>query len=155
VGSANAQVWGPGQGRPLAPAAGVEIWLKSTAEDTDGGWTLLEYTAPPNFPGPPPHWHKRTDEAFFVLEGTMRFQLDGETTDLAAGGYVRVPPGVVHAFSNPTDAPARFLGLALPGGIETYFEELRDLMAAEPSWPPADMGPLLALMASHDTFPAG
>jgi len=44
----------------------------------------------------PPHWHEQTDEAFFVLEGTVRFELDGETTDVQAGGYARVPPGVVH-----------------------------------------------------------
>ena len=42
--------------------------LKSAAEDTDGRWTLCEYTAPPQFAGPPPHRHKETDEAFFVLD---------------------------------------------------------------------------------------
>jgi hypothetical protein len=26
-------------------------------------------------------------------------------------------------------------------------------MANEPSWPPADMGPAIALMAKYDTFP--
>jgi hypothetical protein len=41
-----------------------------------------------------------------------------------------------------------------PGeGLRLYFEELAALIAAEPSWPPADMGPLLAVMAKYDTFP--
>ena len=43
--------------------------------------------------------------------------------------------------------------LAVPGGIEKYFEELRELMAAEPSWPPEGMEPVLAIMRRYDTFP--
>jgi mannose-6-phosphate isomerase-like protein (cupin superfamily) len=152
VGAQSGLVLEPGGGRSLA-AVGVSVLLKSAAEDTDGRWTIYEYTAPPRFPGPPPHWHKETDEAFFVLEGTIRFEVDGESVDAQAGGYARVPPGVVHRFSNPTDAPARFLGLIVPGGLEKYWEELGELMANEPSWPPADMGPLIALMAKYDTFP--
>jgi mannose-6-phosphate isomerase-like protein (cupin superfamily) len=108
-----AQIQLPGEGRSLA-AVGVSVVLKSAAEDTDGRWTLYEYTAPPQFAGPPAHWHKETDEAFFVLEGTLRFEIDGETVDAPAGGYAGVPPGIVHRFSSPFDEPARFLGLLVP-----------------------------------------
>jgi len=151
VGDVRAQVLEPGGGRSLV-TAGVSVLLKSVAGDTDGRWTMYEYTAPPGFGGPPAHWHKETDEAFFVLEGTLRFELDGESVDAAAGAYARVPPGVVHRFSNPTDEPARFLGLIVPGGFESYWEELGELIAAEPTWPPADLGPVTALMAKYDTF---
>jgi mannose-6-phosphate isomerase-like protein (cupin superfamily) len=147
------QFLGPGEGWALTPAPGATVSLKTASDDTDGGWTLLEYTAPPGFPGPPPHFHKQTDEAFFVLEGALRFEVDGEATDVPAGGYARVPPGVVHRWSNPADEPCRFLGLAIPGGLDRYLEELSELMANEPSWPPADMGPAIALMAKYDTFP--
>jgi mannose-6-phosphate isomerase-like protein (cupin superfamily) len=153
VEDAKARILAAGEGRMLSPAAGVTVALKSAGEDTGGRWTLLEYTAPPHFAGPPPHWHRTLEEAFFVLEGTVRFEVDGETVDLEAGGYAHVPPGVVHRFSNPGDSPARFVGLAVPGGLEDYFEELAAMMAAEPSWPPADVGPLMALMARYDTFP--
>jgi mannose-6-phosphate isomerase-like protein (cupin superfamily) len=153
VGKASAQSWGPGEGRNSAPAPGVVFSLKSGAADTDGAWTLFEYSAPPGFPGPPAHWHKATEEAFFVLEGTVRFEIDDDTIDVPAGGYARIPPGTVHRFFNPTDARCTFLGLCVPGGLERYFDELTDLMAGEPSWPPADMSPVLALMAKHDTFP--
>ena len=152
MGRARAQVQLPGEGRPVA-AAGVTILLKSAADDTEGRWTLYEYTAPPRFAGPPPHWHEQTEEAFFVLEGTVRFELDGETVDAPAGGYARVPPGVVHGFSNPSDEPARFLGLLVPGGFERYWEELAGLMAGTPLWPPEDPTPVLELMARYDTFP--
>jgi mannose-6-phosphate isomerase-like protein (cupin superfamily) len=146
------QVQLPREGRPVA-AAGVTILLKSAAEDTDGRWTLYEYTAPPRFAGPPPHWHRETEEAFFVLEGSVRFELDGESIDAPAGAYVRVPPGVVHGFSNPTDEPARFLGLIVPGGFERYWDELAELMADAPAWPPEDPTPVLELMARYDAFP--
>jgi len=151
VRDASAQVFGPGEGRSLAVVGFV--LLKTVAGDTGGRWTMYEYTAPPGFAGPPPHWHKQTDEAFFVLEGTMRFELDSEPVDAETGAYARVPPGVVHRFSNLSDKPARFLGLIVPGGFEKYWEELGELMASEPFWPPADMGPLMALMARYDTFP--
>jgi mannose-6-phosphate isomerase-like protein (cupin superfamily) len=147
-----AKVLGPGQGTSM-PTAGVTLVLKTVAEDTDGRWTLFEYTAPPRFAGPPPHWHKATDEGFFVLEGTIRFTLNGEIRDVSAGGYARVPPGIVHAFSNPIDEPARFLGIIVPGGFEKYWEELGRMMADEPSWPPADLGPVVELMAKYDAFP--
>jgi mannose-6-phosphate isomerase-like protein (cupin superfamily) len=148
----NAQVLRPGEGRSLE-AVGVSVLLKTVAADTDGRWTAYEYTAPPGFGGPPPHWHKQTDEAFFVLEGVVRFQLDDASLDAKTGAYVRVPPGVVHRFSNPSDQPARFLGLIVPGGFEAYWEELGAMMSSEPTWPPADMAPVLALMAKYDTFP--
>jgi hypothetical protein len=45
------------------------------------------------------------------------------------------------------------LGLTVPGGFEKYLEEVTHLVADAPFWPPADMAPLLALMAKYDTFP--
>lgn len=48
---------------------------------------------------------------------------------------------------------ARFLGLAVPGGLENYLERLSDLMVNEPVCPPADMTPVMALMARYGTFP--
>lgn len=149
---ARTQVLAPGEGETLA-AVGTSVLLKTVASDTGGRWTMYEYTAPPGFAGPPPHWHKQTDEASFVLEGTIRFEVDGESVDAQPGAYARVPPGVVHRFSNPSDEPARFLGLIVPGGFEKYWEELGEMIVKEPSWPPADMGPVMALMAKYDTFP--
>jgi mannose-6-phosphate isomerase-like protein (cupin superfamily) len=49
------------------------------------------------------HWHKhdRDDEFFFVLEGHLLIDLEGETIDLAAWqGYV-VPRGVTHRTRAP------------------------------------------------------
>jgi hypothetical protein len=71
----------------------------------------------------------------------------------SGGGLHTRPARVVHRFSNPSKKPARFLGLIVPGGFATYWEELGEMMASDQSWPPADMGPVLPLMAKYDTFP--
>ncbi len=47
--------------------------------------------------GPPPHSHD-WDEAFYVLEGEIHFQCDGEIDACSAGTLVYVPRGTVHGF---------------------------------------------------------
>ena len=47
-----------------------------------------------------------------------------------------VPPGVPHAFGNPTDSPSRmFFQSSVPGGHEHYFEELAAILAASDGAP--------------------
>ena len=62
---------------------------------------------------------------------TMR--LGDATLELEPGSFVCVPPGVVHTFSNPSDAPVRFLNFNTPAGWEYY---MRDLAAALASGTP-------------------
>jgi hypothetical protein len=61
-------------------------------------------------------------------------RLGDETTELPAGSFVCVPPGVVHTFSNPGEAPVRFLNFNTPAGWENY---MRDLAAALAKGTPA------------------
>ncbi|MCU0501949.1 MAG: cupin domain-containing protein [Anaerolineae bacterium] len=145
-------VHAPNAGETLT-ALGVTITYKSVGAQTNGQWLVLEYTAPPQFAGPPPHWHKVTTEIFYVLEGVLTLRVGDETIQAGPGSYAYVPPGTVHAFSNQTDAPARYLLVASPAGLESYFAELAELVKTEPSWPPKDMGKVIALMAKYDTFP--
>ena len=59
-----------------------------------------------------------------------------------------VPPGVPHAFSNPTDEPARLLLLMSPPGHDRYFAELADILKR--SGPP-DTDAIAALRLRYDT----
>jgi hypothetical protein len=43
------------------------------------------------------------------IEGTLTMRLGDEEREIGPGTFVCVPPGVVHTFSNPSDAPVRFL----------------------------------------------
>lgn len=141
----------PGGGETLA-GMGVTMSHKTTGAQSAGQWLVMEYTAPPQFSGPPPHWHKVTTEIFFVLEGTLTLSAGDAAIQAGPGGYAYVPPGTVHGFSNQTDAPARFLLVASPAGLENYFRELANLIQDETSWPPRDMSKVIALMAKYDTF---
>jgi len=113
---------------------------------------LLEYIAPPLFAGPPLHWHKVTNEAFYVLEGIMTFRMGEEVFKGTPGAMVYIPTGVLHTFSNQEEAPARFLTFLYPGGFEEYFKELAALAQSEPSWPPRELSKLQMLYAKYDNF---
>jgi uncharacterized cupin superfamily protein len=140
-----------GAGEPFA-GMGANIVLKAGGAQTAGQFLVADYTAPPGFAGPPPHWHKAMTEMFYVLEGTLEVLANDQRTELGAGGFALVPPGVVHTFANPSSAPARFLLVATPAGLERYFVELTAMAGAEAVWPPKDATALHALMARYDTF---
>ncbi|TDH26922.1 cupin domain-containing protein [Segetibacter sp. 3557_3] len=143
----------PGEGEKIA-ANGIEIFLKAKLQQTNGHWSMIEYLLPPFLPGPPPHYHKKTQEMFYVLEGTLQFVLDGKTIDAPSGTLVVVPEGSVHTFKNIATDKVKFQVWFSPGGLEQYFLDVQELINNEPSWPPADMGKLFSLMAQHDTYPA-
>jgi quercetin dioxygenase-like cupin family protein len=83
---------------------------------------LFEFDALPGYTGPGPHIHREHVDAFYVLEGALEFELDGERTIADAGTFVAATPGVVHTFKNPTAASVRFLNLHAPGmRFDEYF----------------------------------
>ena len=131
---------------------GVRVRVLATADDTGGAYTLLDYQAPPDLPGPLPHWHQRYTEAFYVLEGRLTLHVDGEERTLGPGELATVRPGQVHQFRNGSDAPTRFLIHFTPGGFEGYFIELAEFVRREGTWPPRDPSGVLAIAARYDTF---
>ena len=132
--------------------AGVRIRFLVSAEQSGGQWSFLKYTAPPRFPGPQPHLHRQTTELFYVLEGQLNVRLGDQESILTSGGFVLVPPGSVHSFSNPSTEPVRFLIQMSPGGAEGYFTALSEMIQNAPSWPLPDMRPVAALAERFDTF---
>lgn len=141
----------PGGG-PTLSFMGVNIAYKVTSRETQGTLAVLEYHMPPNFAGPAPHWHKLTNEGFYVLEGRINFELDGQVFPAEPGAFVYVPTRTVHKFSNAQNSPARMLELINPGGFEDYFKELMALAQTESEWPPKDMQKVLDLYKKYDTF---
>lgn len=71
--------------------------------------------------GPPLHRHGRDDESFFVVEGTVKFVVDGREFVLGAGGFALAPRGSVHAFVNVGASPSRMLVTCCPAGLEGPF----------------------------------
>jgi mannose-6-phosphate isomerase-like protein (cupin superfamily) len=102
-------VRGPGEGE-LFETEHRKLFVKASWEEMD----LLEYDAGPGYEGAGPHFHKRHVDSFYVLEGELEFTVDGETLRAGPGTCVSVPPGVVHAFTNPGPSRVRFLNVHAP-----------------------------------------
>jgi mannose-6-phosphate isomerase-like protein (cupin superfamily) len=79
----------------------------------DGDWEWIA----------PLHVHNADDEAWYVLEGSLRFRLGHEEVRAEAGSAVFAPRGTPHAYGNAERAPARYLLITTPR-ILALVEEL-------------------------------
>jgi quercetin dioxygenase-like cupin family protein len=90
---------------------------------------VFTFDARPGYVGPTAHVHRGHVDAFYVLEGELEFELDGERVPAPAGTWVAAMPGVAHTFRNARDARVRFLNLHAPG--MQFDEYLRRQQAGE------------------------
>jgi mannose-6-phosphate isomerase-like protein (cupin superfamily) len=133
----------PGEGEVIInhPAGGIVI--KGAHEQV----VVSEVRLSPGTPGPAPHVHHRHSDAFYVLEGTLTVRLGDEERPLHPGGFVRIPPNVVHTVRNADEgAPVRALNIHAPSmGFDGYLRAGRDGDQAarerfDQDDPPADGG---------------
>jgi quercetin dioxygenase-like cupin family protein len=68
--------------------------------------------------------HHDFDEAFYVLEGELTFQLRDELVTRKAGELAFAPRGVPHTYANLSGADARALIVCTPAGFERYFDRI-------------------------------
>jgi mannose-6-phosphate isomerase-like protein (cupin superfamily) len=122
-----------GQGT-IRTARGSVMAFKALADQTGGDFSLMERTLPPGGRRPLAHRHVNCSEAFFVLDGTVTFVLDGSELSGGPEDFVLVPRGAAHTFGNGGDEPARLLVLHAPA-MDAYFTEL-DRLWSRPE-PPA------------------
>jgi len=111
----------------------------------------FEMTVPPGSNVPPPHSHANNEELVYVLEGVLRYTVDGETRDLRPGDTMATPRGVVHGFSNPHAVPARVLIMNTPDIGAQYF---RAVGAIINSPGPPDRNKLVETMRTFGLVPA-
>jgi mannose-6-phosphate isomerase-like protein (cupin superfamily) len=138
-----------GKGRILS-ARGSLMAFKAGADRTSGDFSLMERTVPPNGRRPLPHRHVNCSEAFFVLDGTVTFMVDGRELRGGPEDFLLVPRGAAHTFGNSSDAPARLLVLHAPA-MDAYFAELDEMWSGEnPPTPEEER----ALMSRHGMEPA-
>jgi quercetin dioxygenase-like cupin family protein len=117
--------------------AGDTVWIKATAADTRGAYTMLEILAAPGG-GPPPHIHANEDESFYVLDGTFDILVGDRIVQARQGSYVFVARGTVHRFQCSADRPGRLLVVFTPGGIEAFFREAGAPAVADGPPPPVN-----------------
>jgi hypothetical protein len=68
------------------------------------------------------HTHTREDEAFYVLEGELTFQVGDQTINAPVGTFVFSPRGIQHSFRVTSETNARRLTLITPAGFEEFFK---------------------------------
>lgn len=119
---------GPDQGETVRSPIGGDVTFLARGEQTNGAVTVLEVGVPPG-EGPPLHVHTREDEWIHVLEGELRWKLDGELSATPAGSFVFIPRGVAHCFQNVGAEPGRMLVTFAPAGMEGFFDRLAELTA--------------------------
>jgi len=95
-----------------------------------GQMGAFEMVVPPQSNVPPPHSHAHNEEYLHVLEGRLRYSVDGEVKDLDAGQFSFTPKGAVHGFSNPFSAPCRALVVMSPDIGAQYFRDIAALLGA-------------------------
>ncbi len=135
----------PGDGHSVL-LRGSKVTFKVRSDQADGA-SCAEFAAAPGF-DTGLHLHRKLEEAFYVLDGELELRAGDQAHRAGPGALMFVPPGVPHAFSNPTDTPATLLLLMSPPGHDRYFAELADILAH--SGPP-DTDAIAALRRKYDT----
>jgi quercetin dioxygenase-like cupin family protein len=95
-----------------------KVLLRS--EESDGQVAIVELGGG----GRPPLHRHDFDEAFYVLEGELTFQLEEDVFTRRAGELAFAPRGVPHTYANLSGKPARALLVITPAGFERYFDQI-------------------------------
>jgi quercetin dioxygenase-like cupin family protein len=106
---------------PSVPNLTTNVLLRS--EETGGHVSVTEIVVPPRNAGPPLHRHD-FDEAFYLLEGELMFQVEEALVTKGAGELSFAPRNAAHTLANHSDAPARYLLICTPAGFERHWARI-------------------------------
>jgi len=148
----NALLIGPQEGTPTVNPIGGKMMLKIPDALTHDGFSVHDNVLARGSPGPRAHRHRRHDEVFYVLEGTLAVRIEQLQISATPGSFVVVPRGAVHQPSNPGDLPAHVLLFFSPGGMDTFFLEVAERKLPLQAIPtdPAVQAELDAFIARYD-----
>ena len=60
------------------------------------------------------HYHRESEEIYYVVEGSGELELDGELARVGPGDAILIPPGAWHEIRAGGTAPLRFLCCCAP-----------------------------------------
>jgi quercetin dioxygenase-like cupin family protein len=118
---------------------GDSITFKDEPDDNGNALMLFEHRMQLTH-GVPPHG-EHNHEAFYVLEGTLEVEADGERYRLGPGEFLSLRPGVVHSLHNAGPGMMRTLTLVSPGSQHARFFSTLGEPIDDPSNPPQPSGP--------------
>jgi mannose-6-phosphate isomerase-like protein (cupin superfamily) len=69
------------------------------------------------------HYHKKSEELYFILEGRAKMEIDGEEREVGAGDAILISPGAWHQITGQGSHGVRFLCCCAPPyeHSDTYF----------------------------------
>ena len=141
-----------GGAAPIEPINIGQLSIQYLIDGTaTGGMGVFELTVAPGAQVPPPHSHTRNEECVYVLEGMLRYSVDGVVRDLVPGEWMFTPRGSVHHFSNPHNGTARALIVLTPDVGAQYFRDVRTIVSAGG---PPDRSKLIDVMSRYGLVPA-
>lgn len=109
-------------------------------DDARDGISVIERRAPYG-DSPPLHVHHTEDEAFYVLEGELRFRAGDANLRVGAGQTVLVTVGVPHTYRVESADGARWLNVTTKGDFERFVRALGGTAERPGSVPPAPARP--------------
>ncbi len=85
--------------------------------------SLAEATLPPNA-ATERHYHRLSEEFYFILEGNGTMEIDGESKPVTIGDAILIPPGAWHQITADAQSPLKLLCCCAPpySHEDTYFE---------------------------------
>ena len=108
---------------PPHSGQGFGVTHKLTGAQTGGAYYLFEARFAPES-GNRLHIHRREDEVGYVVEGALEIRLAERTVMVEVGGVGHLPKNVPHALRNPLKTPSRYLFMAIPAGLDQWFDAL-------------------------------
>lgn len=96
------------------------VTFKALGRHSEGRVTVVERLLTKDAPAPP-HIHSPEDEAFYVVDGEVVFNVAGETFMGPPGAFLYVPSGMPIALNALTDE-AKLLIIYSPGGYEHFIQ---------------------------------
>jgi len=112
----------PGHGNIYAKSN--EIIVKIVGADTNQTFEVVEEICKPGFQSRA-HYHTKSFETFYIMEGSVDFQVGDEVFHATKGSCVHIPPGVPHqATSNDG---VHMLMIYSPAGTEAMFAAMHAL----------------------------
>jgi mannose-6-phosphate isomerase-like protein (cupin superfamily) len=122
---------------------GMPLRFLCDTKDTGGAWSLMEEEIGFGL-GPPAHKHD-WDEAYYVIDGALDFEIDGEAVRVQAREFAYLPRNTVHGFKGASQSPAHVLIFAAPAHSSEFFEDVnREVVII-----PEDLAKVLAIGERH------
>ena len=117
---------------------GSLVLIKASGEDTNKQFSLVEVVEHEGAEAPL-HVHHNEDEAFWILEGSLTFEVGDKTMQAEAGAFLFGPKDVPHRYI-VNKGPARLLFMLAPSGFEDFIRETSE-PAPNASLPPRPDAP--------------